>query len=265
VPPVPFLQPPLYQPPPLLSNGGKSGVWQNPSFDCPIQQQSRPWNFPREATAVGSAPSPVAQPLHGLETPGGDPAGADYHQRLKTTPAGWPVRSQWCVWVEPLAAGTPVGSFGARWQRAVEAALATWQAELPIKAVATPDQAQVRLWRRKPLLQSGPDGPLRASHGRALLELRQVQRLGQWQLEPQVEVLISPGQRSEAIQATSLHELGHAFGLWGHSGQSGDVMAISPTAKPVLALSARDRATLRWLQRQPGLSPLVAPDVMAPP
>jgi predicted Zn-dependent protease len=141
----------------------------------------------------------------------------------------------------------------------VQAALATWQAELPIQAVATPDQAQVRLWRRKPPLESGPDGPMRASHGRALLELRQVQRLGQWQLEPQVDVLISPGQRPEAIQATSLHELGHAFGLWGHSDQSSDVMAVSPTAKPVLSLSPRDRATLRWLLRQPGLSPVLAP------
>jgi predicted Zn-dependent protease len=137
----------------------------------------------------------------------------------------------------------------------VQAALATWQAELRLQQVASPDQAQVRLWRRKPPLEGGPDGLMRASHGRALLTLRQVQRLGQWQLEPLVEVLISPGQRPEAIQATSLHELGHAFGLWGHSDQSGDVMAVSPTAQPVLALSARDRATLGWLLRQPGLRP----------
>ena len=259
MPPVPFLPLPLLEPAPLLSNGGSQGVRQNPSFDCPIQQQSRPWSAPREVTGMGIASRPVDKPLHGLETPGGGAAGVDYHQRLKPTPAGWPVRSQWCVWVEPLVAGTPSGPFGARWQRAVQAALATWQAELPIQAVATPDQAQVRLWRRKPPLESGPDGPMRASHGRALLELRQVQRLGQWQLEPQVDVLISPGQRPEAIQATSLHELGHAFGLWGHSDQSGDVMAVSPTAKPVLSLSPRDRATLRWLLRQPGLSPVLAP------
>jgi predicted Zn-dependent protease len=137
----------------------------------------------------------------------------------------------------------------------VQAALATWQGELPIQQVASPDQAQVRLWRRKPPLEGGLDRPMRASHGRALLELRHVQRLGQWQLEPQVEVLISPGQRPEAIQATSLHELGHAFGLWGHSDQAGDVMAVSPTAQPVLSLSARDRSTLRWLLQQPGLGP----------
>ena len=259
MPPVPFLPIPTLEPPPLVRNGGNPDVQQNPRFDCPIQQQSRPWSVAGEVTGVGISPKQVDKSLRGLETPGADPAGADYHQRLKSTPAGWPIRSQWCVWVEPLAAGTPAGPFGAHWQRAVEAALAIWQTELPIQAVATPDQAQVRLWRRKPPLESGPDGPMRASHGRALLELRQVQRLGQWQLEPQVDVLISPGQRPEAIQATSLHELGHAFGLWGHSDQSGDVMAVSPTAKPVLSLSPRDRSTLRWLLRQPGLSPVLAP------
>ena len=68
-----------------------------------------------------------------------------------------------------------------------------------------------------------------------------------------MEVLISPGQAPQGIQATALHELGHAFGLWGHSDRAGDAMAAQPGAKPVLELSPRDRATLRWLQGQPGL------------
>jgi predicted Zn-dependent protease len=70
-------------------------------------------------------------------------------------------------------------------------------------------------------------------------------------VEPQVRVLISPGQRLEAIQATALHELGHAFGLWGHSDNPGDAMAVSPGSQPVLRLSARDLATIRWLYSQP--------------
>ena len=51
-----------------------------------------------------------------------------------------------------------------------------------------------------------------------------------------------------------LHELGHAFGLWGHSDQAGDALAAVPGSQPVLELSARDRATLLWLQAQPGLT-----------
>ncbi len=261
---MPFLPLASPEPPPLLRNDSRAGVPQNPSFGCPIQQQSRPWIALEPGAGAGPTPRQadrlVDEGAKAAHLPDGDAAGGDYRQHLKPTAAGWPVRPSWCVWIEPLASATPASSFEARWQRAVEAALATWQGELSIQRVAISDQAQVRLWRRRPPLQSGPDGLLRASHGRALLELRQVQRLGLWQLEPQVEVLISPGQRPEAIQATSLHELGHAFGLWGHSDQSGDVMAVSPTAKPVLALSARDRATLRWLLRQPGLRPVGAPD-----
>jgi predicted Zn-dependent protease len=66
-----------------------------------------------------------------------------------------------------------------------------------------------------------------------------------------VEVLLSPEQRPEAIEATALHELGHAFGLWGHSDEAGDAMAATPGAQPVRQLSPRDRATLRWLDQQP--------------
>jgi predicted Zn-dependent protease len=66
-----------------------------------------------------------------------------------------------------------------------------------------------------------------------------------------VVVLISPGQRQAAIQATALHELGHAFGLWGHSDNPADAMAAQPGPTPILQLSARDRASLGWLLRQP--------------
>ena len=70
-------------------------------------------------------------------------------------------------------------------------------------------------------------------------------------MEPLVEVLLSPAQRELAMEATALHELGHAFGLWGHSDDPADAMAAVPGAVPVRVLSPRDRATLEWLYRQP--------------
>jgi predicted Zn-dependent protease len=62
-----------------------------------------------------------------------------------------------------------------------------------------------------------------------------------------VDVLVSPELRASVIKATAVHELGHAFGIWGHSPQSDDVMAVHQNQKPVLNLSQRDRVTLNWL------------------
>jgi len=153
------------------------------------------------------------------------------------------------VWVEPVRDSGATGIWEQRWHQAVLGALTTWQRHLPITLVEQPEQAQVLVERRRP-----PRLNNRASHGRAVLELLEVKRQQTWQLEPRVTVLISPGQAQPAIQATTLHELGHAFGLWAHSDQAGDVMAVHAGARPVLQLSRRDRATLQWLQRQPGLN-----------
>jgi len=179
-----------------------------------------------------------------------DPPG-DYRHRLQTTALGWPVQSTWCVWVEPAEADSPASGTGQRWQLAIARALREWQQVLPIREVQDPQRAQVRVWRRRPPLGRDSMGRARASHGRAILSLRALGPGPAQPVEPQVEVLISPGQRLEAIQATALHELGHAFGIWGHSEDPGDAMAISPGAQPILQLSARDRATVRWLYQQP--------------
>lgn len=205
------------------------------SLTCPVAEDRR--LLPRP-TAAERTPPPAAPAV-----------ASDYRHLLRPTYRGWPRRDHWCLWIEPGATTGPAARWDGSWRQAVQAALNTWSAELPITLVDDPRQAQIQLLRRRPPLRGG-----RASHGRAELQLVAVLRQGNWQLEPEVLVSISPGQRLEATQATALHELGHAFGLWGHSDVAGDALAAIPGPVPVLELSERDRATLRWLQAQPGLS-----------
>ena len=177
-----------------------------------------------------------------------EPASGDYRQRLVPTPHGWPKRQHWCVWIEPSAADGPATRWDQLWLQAVEAALASWAELVTIHRSESRESAQVQILRRRPPLQRG-----RASHGRAELALATNKPGDPPKIEPRVVVSISPGQRPDAIQATALHELGHAFGMWGHSDRPQDAMAALPGANPVLQLTARDRATFMWLQQQPGL------------
>jgi len=209
---------------------------QLPPPACPPAAEVRPWQ--------GSGPLL----LDPMPAPAGDGLGLDYRDQLKPTASGWPRRDHWCVWVEPVRNTGPAAIWEKRWHQAVLSAIATWQQHLPITLVSDPQQAQVQVERRRPPLLNK-----RASNGRAVLQLHQVQRGQGWELEPQVTVLISPGQAERAIEATSLHELGHAFGLWGHSTQAGDVMSVYAGPNPTLQLSPRDRASLLWLQQQPAL------------
>ena len=172
-----------------------------------------------------------------------------YVGSLATTPLGWPSLPHWCVWVEPPARGEP-DRWEQRWITSVDTALDRWSALVPLQRVQDPERAQVLLERRKPPLRAVGRG-WRASNGRSHLQLLEVRRRDVWRFEPQVTVLVSPHLRGEVLQATALHELGHAFGLWGHSPEPTDAMAVHQGQRPVLELSERDRLTLRWVRDQP--------------
>ncbi len=204
--------------------------------------------------ATATAPLPLPTKAESRPLPAPPAVAGTYADQLRPTPLGWPLRRHWCVWVEPPTSAD--GSAAARrqqdWTDAVNAGLSAWSELLSLSRVSRPEQAQVRIWRRRPPLRRLANGRSRASHGRAVLQLLLVERQQRWQAEPRVELLLDPGQAPRFMQATALHELGHAFGLWGHSDDPADAMAAVPGARAVLQLSPRDRATLQWLLRQDG-------------
>ena len=171
-----------------------------------------------------------------------------YASSIATTSLGPPVLKHWCVWVQPSDA-SPANRWDQRWLNAVCSALTTWGALVPLTRVDSPEQANVMIWRQRPARRLVA-GVWRASNGRTQLQVVDVQRQDRRRLELQVKVMVSPGLRAEALQATALHELGHAFGLWGHSSVPTDALAISQGESPVLVPSERDRLTLAWVMRQ---------------
>ena len=182
------------------------------------------------------------RPSHLTNAPG-------YGSRLAISSAGFPILQRWCVWVQPAESAEP-NRWERRWFSAVDHALDEWSAVLPIIRVDDPERAHVRVERRRPPRRRLADG-WRASNGRSVLKVLEAQRQGVWRLEPQVTVMVSPELRSESQQATALHELGHAFGLWAHSLVPSDAMAPVQGASPVLKLSPRDQLTLEWMRQQP--------------
>ncbi len=182
------------------------------------------------------------RPSHLTNAPG-------YGSRLAISSAGFPILQRWCVWVQPAESAEP-NRWERRWFGAVDHALDEWSAVLPIIRVDDPERAHVRVERRRPPRRRLADG-WRASNGRSVLKVLEAKRQGVWRLEPQVTVMVSPELRSESQQATALHELGHAFGLWAHSLVPSDAMAPVQGASPVLKLSPRDQLTLEWMRQQP--------------
>ncbi len=195
---------------------------------CPPQQQVRTLQVALERQPPGQRPG--------------------YASSIATTSLGPPVLKHWCVWVQPAAA-TPANRWDQRWLDQVSSALTTWRVLVPLTLVDNPDQANVLIHRQRPARRQVA-GVWRASNGRTQLQVVDVQRQGRRRLEPLVKVMVSPGLRAESLQATALHELGHAFGLWGHSSVPTDVLAISQGERPVLVPSQRDRLTLVWVMQQ---------------
>lgn len=174
----------------------------------------------------------------------------DYFEAIAASRYGylvWAV-SPLCVYVEPASSGsTAAEQRQQQWQQAVNLALADWQRYFDLQPVTDPAKADISIWRRSPPLRRGTDGQLdRARTAETTLVFY---REGDRAL-PRYRIDLGFTQGFAGLVSTARHELGHAFGLWGHSDQPEDVMYVAQSSRNV-QLTERDLGTLRRLYQQP--------------
>ena len=102
----------------------------------------------------------------------------------------------------------------------VSSALTTWGGLVPLTSWWTsPERANVLIQRQRPAAAPGRWGLAGKQWTNTTPGCGCATAGAPKRLEPQVKVMVSPELRADALQATALHELGHAFGLWGHSSE----------------------------------------------
>lgn len=195
---------------------------------------------------------PIAQQVHPLPTGWADlpQTGNHYLEAIAPSRYGhlvWAV-SPLCVYVEPASLGsTAAEQRQQQWQQAVNQALADWQPYFDLQLVSEPAKADISIWRRSPPLRRNAEGQL--DRARTAETTLLFYREGDRAL-PRYRIDLGLTQGFAGLVSTARHELGHAFGLWGHSDQPEDVMYVAQSSRNV-RLTERDLGTLRRLYQQP--------------
>jgi predicted Zn-dependent protease len=137
-------------------------------------------------------------------------------------------------------------------------AVQEWNVYLPLEVVDRLEGADISILRSRPPLQASVNpetGQLnlpraRAAQTRYEFYLRQIPDASEAILSHRFTIQLSPDQTVEYTLATARHELGHAFGIWGHSPLETDVMYFSQVRNPP-QISVRDINTLKRIYEQP--------------
>ncbi|WP_084639324.1 matrixin family metalloprotease [Geitlerinema sp. PCC 9228] len=173
----------------------------------------------------------------------------DYFDKIQTTKVGYLIWSQFPVSIYVAASATETSD--RPWQQAVRAAIADWQAYFPLTLAERAENADIRIWNRRPPLELDEQGRLvRARAGQVQYELDLKSTADPPILSHRCDIFLNPHQAPSYLRATIRHELGHALGIWGHSPIETDTMYFSQVQKPA-PISQRDLNTLRRIYQQP--------------
>ncbi len=204
-----------------------------------------------------NAPLPVAKPhplpptlAHWQDSSG------DYFQAVTTLDVGYLVWSRFPirVYVQQPKPDDDLSSFENQiltdWAIVVEEVINDWNAYLPLELVATPEMADIMIWRRRPPVRLSETGEiLRARSAETRYELI-LSKDNPEILYHKCNIFISPTQKGKYLAAAARHEMGHALGIWGHSPLPEDTMYFAQVASPP-PISPRDVNTLKRVYEQP--------------
>ncbi len=211
-----------------------------------------------------SLPAPQIHPLPPKLAQWQDTTGSgDYFSEIKLTPVGHLIWSEFPVKVYIERPTNPTESSSStqrfqNWVNAVLQAVQEWNVYLPLEVVDRLEGADISILRSRPPLQASVNpetGQLnlpraRAAQTRYEFYLRQIPDASEAILSHRFTIQLSPDQTVEYTLATARHELGHAFGIWGHSPLETDVMYFSQVRNPP-QISVRDINTLKRIYEQP--------------
>jgi predicted Zn-dependent protease len=137
------------------------------------------------------------------------------------------------------------------WVDNVVQGIQPWNVYLPLEIVPEAENADIKVLRVRPLLQLTPNGPrARSAEVRYQVYLRKPPNSTTPVLYPKYDISISPDLSANYIQAATLHEIGHALGIWGHSSKETDALYFTQVRNPP-PISARDINTLKLIYQQP--------------
>jgi predicted Zn-dependent protease len=197
---------------------------------------------------------PLPEKLAGAKT---DAKAGNYFDEIQTTQVEYLIWSQFPVRIHIAATTSEPGDGNSRhqnqrtWYQAVVAAIEEWQPYFPLTLVETPENADIRIWNRRPPLKLDEQGRLlRARAGQVKYKLYLQSTENSCILSHRFDIFLNPNQAPSYLRATIRHELGHALGIWGHSSVKTDTMYFSQVQNSS-PISERDINTLRRIYQQP--------------
>ncbi|RMF25940.1 MAG: peptidase [Cyanobacteria bacterium J083] len=223
------------------------------SINSAVYPQTKPTNqLKLPDLAVHPLPPTLAQWQAKLEV-------GDYFAQIKPSKLGYLIWSQLPIkiYLEPLPRLNELNIARYRrladWQAAVQEAIAQWNIYLPLTYINQPESADILIFAtkliNKPKINSNT-GLYDIPRAQAAQTSYKFYLTANKTVAQRMTIQIDPGKSKQSILATTVHELGHALGIWGHSPYPEDALYPAQVPYPQ-GISARDINTLKKIYQQP--------------